>query len=61
MNCDDEECKEQEEYFHKAERENNEDANQYKILYNMNGNSFSGRCYICLPCSLHRYLVLIFC
>jgi len=48
MNCGGEECKEQKEYFHKAERENNEDSNQYKILYNMNQNSFCARYYICL-------------
>jgi Glycosyl transferase family 90 len=45
IQCDEEDCKEQEDYFHKAERDNNEDANQYKILYNVDGNSFSGRYY----------------
>jgi hypothetical protein len=45
IQCGDEECKEQEEYFDKAERENNEDANQCKLLYEVNGNSFSGRYY----------------
>ncbi|KAE9368246.1 glycosyltransferase family 90 protein [Stipitochalara longipes BDJ] len=45
IQCDDEDCKGQEDYFHKADRDKNEVANQYKILYNVDGNSFSGRYY----------------
>jgi hypothetical protein len=45
IQCDDEDCKAQESYFKKAEWDANDDAHQYKILYNLDGNSFSGRYY----------------
>ena len=38
-------CKEQEDFFHKVASDSNGDAHQYKILYNLDGNSFSGRYY----------------
>ena len=43
--CDPQDCEDQESYFHKARKDRNNDANQYKILYNLDGNSFSGRYY----------------
>ncbi|KAL5330365.1 hypothetical protein ACEPPN_003892 [Leptodophora sp. 'Broadleaf-Isolate-01'] len=45
IQCDDEDCKAQEEYFHKVASDSNNDSNQFKILYNLDGNSFSGRYY----------------
>ena len=45
IQCEEEDCKNEEDYFHKAEKDQNDDANQYKILYNLDGNSFSGRYY----------------
>jgi len=45
IQCDYEDCKAQEEHFHTTERDNTEAANQYKIVYNVDGNSFSGRYY----------------
>lgn len=45
IQCDAQDCTEEEEYFHKAERDNNEAGLQYKVLYNVDGNSFSGRYY----------------
>lgn len=43
--CEEEDCKNEADYFHTAEKDHNDDANQYKILYNIDGNSFSGRYY----------------
>ncbi|KAG4439907.1 hypothetical protein IFR05_004631 [Cadophora sp. M221] len=45
IQCDDEDCKAEEDFFGKAEKDKNNDANAYKILYNLDGNSFSGRYY----------------
>lgn len=45
IQCDDEDCKEQEDYFHKAKWDANNDAVGSKIVYNLDGNSFSGRYY----------------
>lgn len=45
IQCDEADCKEQEDYFHKAPMDGNNDASNYKILYNLDGNSFSGRYY----------------
>jgi len=43
--CDEKDCKAQEDFFHKVTADTNDDAQQYKILYNLDGNSFSGRYY----------------
>lgn len=45
IQCDDADCKAEEDYFHKTTWDANDDAHQYKILYNLDGNSFSGRYY----------------
>jgi Glycosyl transferase family 90 len=45
LQCDEEDCKEQEEYFHEAERDSSDASAQYKILYNIDGNSLSARYY----------------
>lgn len=43
--CDPDACAAEENFFHKAVKDHNDDANNYKILYNLDGNSFSGRYY----------------
>jgi hypothetical protein len=45
IQCDESDCQEQIDYFHKAPTDSNDDAANYKILYNLDGNSFSGRYY----------------
>ena len=45
IQCDDSDCQAEEEFFGKAAKDQNNDANAYKILYNLDGNSFSGRYY----------------
>lgn len=45
IQCDQEDCNDQESYFEKVKPDSNNDANQFKILYNLDGNSFSGRYY----------------
>ncbi|KAH9203152.1 hypothetical protein DL95DRAFT_321962, partial [Leptodontidium sp. 2 PMI_412] len=45
IQCDDADCKAEEEFFGKAAKGQNNDADAYKILYNLDGNSFSGRYY----------------
>lgn len=45
IQCDPEDCENQEKYFNKVQADSNNDANQFKILYNLDGNSFSGRYY----------------
>lgn len=45
LQCDPADCQAQEEFFGKASFDHNGDAHQFKILYNLDGNSFSGRYY----------------
>lgn len=45
IQCEEDDCRAQMKYFHQAEHDSNGDANQYKFLYNLDGNSFSGRYY----------------
>lgn len=45
IQCDDSDCKEQAEFFGKAQRDSEGSSSTYKVLYNLDGNSFSGRYY----------------
>lgn len=60
IQCDAEDCKNEEIYFHKAAKDHNDDATHYKILYNLDGNSFSGRYYRFLKSNSLVFMQAIF-
>jgi hypothetical protein len=58
--CEPADCTDEESYFNKAQVDSNNDANQYKILYNLDGNSFSGRYYRFLKSNSLVFMQAIF-
>lgn len=45
IQCDYRDCSEQKKHFHEAPRDTLKDSYSYKVLYSIDGNSFSGRLY----------------